>query len=118
MSIFCKLDDATYIAALHVAAIIPAAEECGAASMIGISWNTWFLEVGLYYCVALGDELEDYHVSRVGGQVVRRVLIRLIAHQDGMMSWSRASSGCLRGCTVYKCHRGNQQVVEAPHRGV
>jgi hypothetical protein len=57
--------------AVNSSGIIPAAEKRRKASMIGIPWNAWFLEVRLYHRMPLRNKLKDDNVSRIGGDVVR-----------------------------------------------
>lgn len=63
----------TYMIAGHITAIIPAAEKGRAASMIGISWNTWFFKIRLHHCMPLSDKLEYDGIANISGNVVRVV---------------------------------------------
>jgi hypothetical protein len=49
----------TYMIAVGIAAIMPATEKGREASMIGISWNAWLLEVRLYHCMPWRNEFKD-----------------------------------------------------------
>lgn len=60
----------THVIAVDGTGVVPAAEKDRTAWMVGISWNAWFLKVGLYHCMPFCDKLEDYDISRIGGQVV------------------------------------------------
>jgi hypothetical protein len=49
----------TYMIAVGIAAIMPATEKGREASMVGISWNAWLLEVRLYHRMPWRNEFKD-----------------------------------------------------------
>jgi hypothetical protein len=63
----------TYIITVYSTGIVPATEKDRTSSVVGISWNAWFFEIGLYHCVSLRDELERNDVSNFGSYIVRVV---------------------------------------------
>jgi hypothetical protein len=69
---------------VDITAVMPAAEKGRKASMVGISWNTWFFKVRLYNCMPLRDELEDNRLADPGSYVVRVERVRLVSDQDGL----------------------------------